>query len=89
MNGITKDKENLPIGSRLMIHFRHLKKIFKNEEQEVKKVKEIILQNMEEWLNEKSKPLMEEVWQQTEEVLMKVNEEIQMARINVEILENA
>src|SRR3989338_4361355 len=89
MNGITKDKENLPIGSRLMIHFRHLKKIFKNEEQEVKKVKEIILQNMEEWLNEKSKPLMEEVWQQTEEVLMKVNEEIQRARINVEILENA
>ena len=89
MNGITKDKENLPIGSRLMLHFRHLKKIFKNEEQEVKKVKEIILQNMEEWLNEKSKPLMEEVWQQTEEVLMKVNEEIQRARINVEILENA
>jgi len=66
-----------------------LKKIFQNEEQEVKKIKEISLQNMEEWLNEKSKPLMEEVWQQTEEMLMKVNEEIQRARMNVEVLDNA
>ncbi len=66
-----------------------LKKIFQNEEQEVRKVKEIGLQNMEEWLNEKSKPLMEEVQQQTEEVLIKVNEEIQRARMNVEVLDNA
>ncbi|MBI2650325.1 hypothetical protein HYX04_03350 [Candidatus Woesearchaeota archaeon] len=66
-----------------------LKKIFQNEEQEPKKAREISLQSMEEWLNEKSKPLMDGVRQQTEEVLMKVNEEIQRARINVETLENA
>ena len=66
-----------------------LKKIFKNEEQEVKKITEISLQNLEEWLNEKSKPLMEEVQQQIGEILMKVNEELQRARFNVEVLENA
>src|SRR3989338_2388022 len=66
-----------------------LKKIFKNEEQEVKKVIEINLQNLEEWLNEKAKPLMEEIRQQIDEILMKINEELQRARINVEILENA
>ena len=67
-----------------------LKKIFKNEqEQEVKKVIEINLQNLEEWLNEKSKPLMEEIQQQIEEIIMRINEEIQRARINVELLENA
>lgn len=66
-----------------------LKKIFQNEEQEPKKVREVSLQSMEEWLNEKSKPLMEEVRQQTEEMLMKINDESQRARINVEVLENA
>ncbi|MDP3765781.1 MAG: hypothetical protein Q8R04_04665 [Nanoarchaeota archaeon] len=66
-----------------------LKKIFQNEEQEVKKVTEISLQNLEEWLNEKSKPLMEDIEQQTEEILMRVNEEVQRARINVEVLENS
>ena len=66
-----------------------LKKIFQNEEQEAKKVTEINLQNLEEWLNEKSKPLMEEVQQQIEKNLMKVDEELQRARINVEVLENA
>jgi len=67
-----------------------LKKIFKNEEeQEARKVTEISLQNLEEWLNEKSKPLMEEVQQRIEGILMKVDEELQRARINVEVLENA
>jgi len=66
-----------------------LKKIFQNEEQEARKTTEIGLQNLEEWLNEKSKPLMEEAQQHTEEILMKINEELQRARINVEVLENA
>ncbi len=70
-----------------MLNF--LKKIFQNEEQEIKNAAEISLQNLEEWLNEKSKPLTEEVRQQIEEVLMRVNEELQRARINVEVLENA
>jgi len=89
MNEINKEKVSSSLGSRLMIHFQHLKKIFQNEEQEPKKTREIGLQSMEEWLDEKSKPLMEDVQQQTEEVLMKANEEIQRARINVEVLENA
>ena len=80
MNEITKENENLSIGSRLMVHFRHLKKIFQNEEQETKKITEIKLQNLEEWLNEKSKPLLEEVKSKIEEILMKVNEELQRAR---------
>ncbi len=67
-----------------------IKKLFKNDEvQEVKHVLEISLQNLEEWLNERSKPLMEEVQQQIEEILMNVNKEIELARINVEMLENA
>ena len=89
MNEITKDNMNLSIGSRLLVHFRHLKKIFRNEEQETKKSIEINLQNLEEWLDEKSKPLMEEVRQQTEEILMRVNDELQKSMINVKILENA
>ena len=51
-----------------------LKKIFQSEEQEAKKITEISLQNLEEWLNQKSKPLMEEVQQQTEGILMRINE---------------
>ena len=70
-----------------MLNF--LKKLFQNEEQEVKKVIEINLQNLEEWLNEKSKPLMEEVQQQIEEILLKVNEEIEKTRLNIEVLENS
>ena len=66
-----------------------LKKIFQNEEVKEIKLIEIKLQNLEEWANEKSKPLMEELQQQIEEILMKVNEEIQRARVNVEVLENA
>ncbi|MBI3035024.1 hypothetical protein HYY71_01760 [Candidatus Woesearchaeota archaeon] len=70
-----------------MLNF--LKKIFQNEEQELKKAREISLQNLEEWLNEQAKPLAEELRQQTEEILMRVNEELQRARFNVEVLENA
>ena len=66
-----------------------LKRIFQNEEVKEIKLREIKLQNLEEWANEKSKPLMEELEQQIEEILMKVNEEIQRARVNVEVLENA
>lgn len=66
-----------------------LKKIFQNEKQEAKKVIEISLQNLEEWLSEKSKPLSEEVQRQIGEILMKADEEVQKARINVEVLENA
>ena len=66
-----------------------LKRIFQNEEVKEIKLIEIKLQNLEEWANEKSKPLMEELQQQIEEILMKVNEEIQRARVNVEVLENA
>ncbi|MBS3100645.1 hypothetical protein J4204_00760 [Candidatus Woesearchaeota archaeon] len=90
MNEISKDDENMSIGSRLMIHFRHLKKIFKDEEkQEAEKTTEVSLQNLEAWLNEKAKPLMEDVNQQSEEILMRISEELQRARINVEVLENA
>jgi len=70
-----------------MLNF--LKKIFQTEEAESKKTAEIRLENLEGWLNERSKPLAEEVRQQIEEVLMRVNEELQRARINVEVLENA
>ena len=66
-----------------------LKKIFKNQEQEIKQIREIKLNYAEEWLNEKAKPLTEEVRQHIEEILMKVTEESQRARINAEVLENA
>ena len=66
-----------------------LKKIFRNgEEQESRKLIEISLQNLEEWLNERSKPYMEEIQQRIDEVLMKVNEELQRARLNLESLES-
>ena len=65
-----------------------LKKIFKEEKQELK-FAEVNLQNLEEWVTEKSKPLMEELTQQTESILMNVNEEIQRTRVNIELLENA
>ncbi len=90
MNEINKDSTNLSMGGRLLIHFRHIKRIFQNgEKQEARKVTEISLQNLEEWLNEKSKPLMEDVNRKIEEILMKVEEEIQRARLNVEALESA
>src|SRR3989344_2301734 len=66
-----------------------LKKIFKNEEQEQKQAHEISLQNAKEWLGEKAKPLSEEIRQNTESILMKVDEEAQKTRFNLEVLENA
>lgn len=66
-----------------------IRKIFKNHEQEAKKLIEVNLRDIEEWLDQKSKPLMEEVKQQTEEILMRIDEELQKARIDAEILENA
>ena len=67
-----------------------IKKIFKNDaEQETKQLTEINLQHMKDWLNEKSKPLTEEIKHQIEEILMKVNEEIERTRFNVEVLENS
>ncbi len=67
-----------------------LKKIFKNEaEQEAKQLTEIRLQHMKSWLNEKSKPLTEELKHQIEDILMKVNEEIERGRFNIEVLEHA
>lgn len=68
---------------------KFLKKIFRGEEQETRKVTHMSLQNLEEWLNEKSKPLMEEVQQRAGEILMKVSEEVQRARFNIDALENA
>ena len=71
-----------------MLNF--LKKIFQSEErQDTRKIAEIRLQDLEEWLNERSKPLMEEVQQQSHEILMRVDEELQKSRINIELLENA
>src|SRR3989344_7603189 len=66
-----------------------LKKIFKNEEQEQKQDHEISLHNAKEWLGEKAKPLSEEIRQNTESILMKVDEEAQKTRFNLEVLENA
>ena len=66
-----------------------LKKIFQNEEQQSRSLAEVKLHNLEEWLNEKSKPLLEEVRLRIEEILYKVNEELQRTRFNVEVLENA
>ncbi|MBI2654425.1 hypothetical protein HYX02_06485 [Candidatus Woesearchaeota archaeon] len=66
-----------------------LKKIFKSEEQEVKKAAEIKLQYLEEWIGEQAKPLTEDTQYKIEEIFMRVSEELQRARINVETLENA
>ncbi len=67
-----------------------LRKIFQNDEpEEIKKVMEVELKNLEQWLNERSKPVMEEVQHQAELVLMKVDEEVQKARFNIDVLENA
>ena len=89
MNENNNDESNISIGSRLMVHFRHIKKIFKNEEPETKQVTGIELQNLEEWVKEKSKPVTEEVKMNTDEILMKIDEEVQRTSFNVEILENA
>ncbi len=67
-----------------------LKKIFREEaEQETKQVTEVKLQHLSEWLDEKSKPLTEELKHQIDEILMRINEEIERSRFNIEVLENA
>ena len=66
-----------------------LKKIFKNEEQETKEILEINLHNLEDWIEQKSKPFMEDVRLKINETLMKVDEELQRTRFNIEVLENA
>ena len=66
-----------------------VKKLFQKEEPVVKKAIEIQLQNLEEWLEEMSKPLMEDIQHQIEAILMKVDEELQRTRFNIEVLENA
>ncbi len=88
MNENNNDGSNTSIGSRLMIHFRHIKKIFKSEEAETKKIIGIELQNLEEWVKEKAKPTTEEIKIRTDEILMKIGEELQRTRFNVEVLEN-
>ena len=66
-----------------------IRKIFKSEEPETKQVTGIELQNLEGWAREKSKPTTEEIKIRTDEILMKIDEELQRTRFNVEILENA
>lgn len=66
-----------------------VKKLFQKEEPVARKAIEIQLQNLEEWISERSKPLMEEVNRQTEAILMKVDEETQRTRFNIEVLDNS
>lgn len=66
-----------------------LRKIFKNEEPEAKQAHEISLHNLEDWIEEKAKPLMEDVKLRTDEILMKISEELERTRFNAEVLENA
>src|SRR3989338_4349039 len=89
MNENNEDESNMSIGSKLLVHFRHIKKIFKNEETQTKQVIGIELQNLEEWVKEKAKPVTEEIKQHTDEILMKIDEEVQRTRFNIEVLENA
>ncbi|MBI2541671.1 hypothetical protein HYV80_03105 [Candidatus Woesearchaeota archaeon] len=70
-----------------MLNF--LKRIFRDEEPKAKKIAEMGLHEMEAWLNESSKPVMEEVQQQIGQVLMRIDEELQKSRFNIEALENA
>ncbi|MEK6983660.1 MAG: hypothetical protein AABX33_03730 [Nanoarchaeota archaeon] len=66
-----------------------LKKIFQDEKTQGVKTTEISLQNADGWLSERSKPWMEETQQHVEDILIRVNEELQKTRTHVEILENA
>ena len=66
-----------------------IKKIFKNGEPETKQVHDISLHNLEDWIEEKAKPLMEDVKLKRDEILMKISEELERARFNLEVLENA
>src|SRR3989344_1991619 len=66
-----------------------VKKLFQKEEEKQKPARTINLHEMEEWINEKAKPLTEEIRQRTDLILMKIDEEVQKTRFNLEILENA
>jgi hypothetical protein len=68
---------------------RFIRKIFREERQESKSQIEMPLQNLKEWAIERSKPMMEEIRRETEEILMKIDEERQRTKFNLEILENA
>ena len=70
-----------------MLNF--LKKIFQNGGQEGKKILKIRLHELNEWLNEKSKPVMEEMDGRVKGILMKIDEEAQRTRVNLELLEYA
>lgn len=71
-----------------MLNF--LKKILQiEEEQDTKKSIQLGMQDLDGWVVEKSKPLMGETRRHIEEILMKVNDELELARLNVEALENA
>ena len=70
-----------------MLNF--LKKIFQNGVQEEKKILKIRLHELNEWLNEKSKPVREEMDGQVKGILMKIDEEAQRTRVNLELLEYA
>mgnify|MGYP001574697996 CR=1 FL=1 len=67
-----------------------IKKIFqKEEEPQEKQLINLQLAELEAWLNERSKPLMEEAMQHAKDIFMKVDEELQRTRFNIEVLENA
>src|SRR3989344_1109766 len=70
-----------------MLNF--IRKIFSDEAQEQKPAIEIPLQSLKEWAKERSKPLMEEVRRETEEILMRLGEEVQRTRFNLDNLSNA
>jgi len=70
--------------------FNFLKKILKNEEQQQAKQEiEIKVHDLEDWVGEKAKPWMEDAKHKADEILMKVDEELQRTRFNIERLENA
>ena len=65
------------------------RKIIKKDEQQSKAAIEISLNELDLWIEGKSKPYMEEVMQQASQVLMKVDEEVQRTRISMDLLEFA
>ena len=66
-----------------------IKKIFQKEGQEQKQITEVSLGNLEDWVEEKAKPLGEDIRLSTDSIMMKIDEESQRTRFNLEILENA
>ncbi len=69
---------------------KFLKKIFHEDgKQEVVNVIQISLNELEAWIEEKSRPSMEDAKRKVDEIFMKISEEIQKTRFNLEVLENA